>query len=1466
MQKITRVHLANCGYRTAWYEGLTFDLTDPNNGEPTDTVINLENGGGKTTLLGLIFSCFETSQERFLKHLQAKTASFSQYFTHDGVPGFILVEWLMPSRTAGGQPYRLVTGQAVAVRTTSDPPDVDRMFFSFEERADLSFKDIPAPGLTATTPGSMADFSRWLHALQKQHPGNVYLSHNRQAEWQRHLKDERLIDLDMLRIQLNFSAQEGGFDAGFLDFKTEPEFLRKFLHLTSDSEKADKARAMIVAVCEKHRRKPQLEKRRDELTKFRASLNAFADAARQYIEAFVNQRGLTIQGAQLVLALQARALVRHAQRETELEFERTQTGLAGAAAKEAALHTNELMAVTWAWHQKSVAVAKTRRDTANTAVATLERQEHHLKAGRLQKEILGIDQQIREQEALAEAHRADLKPARDHVDIQGALLRRALRTEETRLEGEFRTLDGRASARNERRTTLKSQKGTAEGTELRLTQEQSRLQTAEEACTRQRAALVQEGLLQDAQEPADEAAARHDTQASTHAAERDALRLSRDGHRAQSKQHRETASRERVAATEAREQAKSLSTYIASGEAEFERLSQLPALLSAVESDGVDPLSPVLEHRLTEVVADSARQISHSDVRLAGLHATRQAIETTGVAGHDPDVALVVQHLHLADVRSARAFNEYIARALPDAEHARALVLSDPARYAGVCVAQGELEKARGVVWGERRPTQPVTISVAALDVVAGKDDVVVVPAEDDSAFNVEAATRLGVSLGVRIEAEQQRRVAYEARYESTLKAGQELQTFGKTYGNGQLAEAAAKRDALLEDEAVASARADNLELEAGTLDERAAEDDRLAGLADGRYNQSRQAVKAVRTFQAEHEAGRPDRLHRLIQLDSDLEQARASKAEAEAGLDAVQVEHDADHARSVVVNHERSVLADELSKIAYYDKDYPAQEQLAQNPRPLSTLRDMYKDALDFYLTEEQNKLGLLSERMQNTQALRASKSAELVRDFPTVQAIDLEPYINVDHTVDLEGVALQLVAAKTEQLDAAAQFKVTYDAAAKWQSANKARIPPPVPGHEALEVPALAELMEQAERNVDEAHDRMRAANEEATRAGGRASVKLTEAKQDESTESMLRAGLDLPERPDPLLVAAQIGALIGTTPDVPDLETLVLELDASAQAKALLADHSTRNKGVTRLQTAARNSFEALKSAAAEPAFREVDEPVAQQMLQNDFNSACTDAERLLMHLDDRIATTQSTLDSMKKDFDACTEELLGVVRNAISTLTRAVSADKSVPAAAPYVGGKPVLKMRANFGSVPVDSRRQALDHYLNVLTDTNVFPARGTDLVADAVLRVYGKPLGLQVLKMSVEETEQYVSVDRISNSGGEGVVMAMFLFLLINQLRAENHAHVQRIAGGPLILDNPFAKATSPAMWRAQRLLAATMNVQLIFATAVQDYNAIGEFQRFIRLRKAGQNTKTRRWHLEIASFLLNETPDEVEA
>ena len=219
-------------------------------------------------------------------------------------------------------------------------------------------------------------------------------------------------------------------------------------------------------------------------------------------------------------------------------------------------------------------------------------------------------------------------------------------------------------------------------------------------------------------------------------------------------------------------------------------------------------------------------------------------------------------------------------------------------------------------------------------------------------------------------------------------------------------------------------------------------------------------------------------------------------------------------------------------------------------------------------------------------------------------------------------------------------------------------------------------------------------------------------------------------------------------------------------------------------------------------------------------------------------------------MRSDFDACIEEVSEVVRIAISTLNKATSPNKCVPAGAPYIGGKQVLRMRANFSNINTDLRKQRMRDYLDILAASKAIPVTGTDLIAESVMRVYGAPLGIQMLKMSVEETEQYVVVDRISNSGGEGVVMAMFLYLLINELRAENYASVQKTAGGPLLLDNPFAKVTSGAMWKAQRLLAASMGVQLIFATAVEDYNALAEFNRFVRLRKAGPHTGTRRWHL----------------
>jgi hypothetical protein len=1465
MQTITRMHLASCGFRTAWYDGITFNLTDPDTELPTDTLINLENGGGKTTLLGLVFSCFETSQERFLKHIQNKHNSFSQYFTPDGVPGFILVEWLMPSRTAGGRPYRLVVGQVVCVRTTTET-DVDRMFFSFEEQADLSLDDIPAPGLKGASVNSMNEFSRWIHDQQKKYPGNVFISHNRQAEWQRHLKDDRLIDLDMLRMQVNFSAEEGGFDKGFLDFKTESEFLRKFLLLTSDMTKADEARRSVVSVCDRHRRKPQLQRRRDELKKFRISLTAFAEAARLYMDAVATQKTMLIQGALLVQALQGRAADFKKAQGDELAFKELQLRQMADAMKESGLYNQEWITGTWVLYQKRVALAKQLKEAADKRTSGLETQEKLLRAARLQREIVDIDARLKELHALREAEVAELKPARDHVEIQGALLRRALFTEESRLKEELGNLATQAKLREERKTTLRAQRLNAEGNEVRLNREQSGLQAAEEHRNGRRRVLEQDGTFNGPDETAEEALERHDAAMATHVREREAHRVARDNAQAQARQHRMDANGERVKAAGFDEQAKALQAFIAKGEAELERLGQLPALLSAAENDRVDPQSPALPPRLHEVIAVSSRQVSLSDVRLAELRATRQAIEDTGVAGYSVDVTLVVQTLQAAGVRSARAFNEYIARTVPDAAKAQALVLSDPGRYAGVCVAQAEFAKAAGVAWSSRKPIRPVMVSIASLDAGTPQDDRLVVPPEDASAFNIEAAARLGDNLDARKVEEEERRAAYELRHAQTLRAAQELETFAATYGSGKLPEAAIKRFTLEEDATTARARADNLETDALALDEKTDQHAHASAEAERLRGDAERAAKAVRQFQAEHETGRNARLVRLADIGQELAEAREQRAEVDVALEQLQEAHDADQTKRANAEVDMRQVGEERGRIALYSKDYPAQEQLQGNPRPLSTLRQLYADAFAVYQTEEKARLGSLHERIEGVNEQRLSKTGEFTREFSGVNMAELKPFLEVNHTAELATTQQQLQHARHEQVEASAQYTSVHRESQTWYGSNKQHLGQATSDFERLTPEELEPKLTALQRQVDAALERMRTATEEAEKAKSRAEEKQRNAEADEQAEGFLRNGMGLPDQPDPSLIAAEIGALTGAVPEVPDMATVVLELHSSKQVNALMKEYNGKNSGVAKLQAAARTAFDALKTAAGDATFQEVDPDVALQMRQNDFTAACTDAPRLLEHLDDRISTTESTLATMQADFDTCVEEVLGVVRAGISTLNRACSSDKCVPPTAPYVGGKQVLKMKANFAAVTLEMRRAAMRNYLDMLADTAAIPAKGTDLIADAIVRVYGKPLGLQVLKMSIEETEQYVAVEKISNSGGEGVVMAMFLYLVINQLRAENHAQVQKIAGGPLILDNPFAKATTAALWRAQRLLASAMNVQLIFATALQDFNSIGEFQRFIRLRKAGQNNKTKRWHLEVANLQLNEAADEVSA
>jgi hypothetical protein len=1435
MQKITRIYVGNYGIDMAWYDGIVFDMTDPETQKPTDTIINLENGGGKTTLLSFIFSCFDTAQERFLKHIQNRNHRFSQYFARDGLPGVVLIEWEMPPRIAGGDGYRLVIGQVVAVKSNVERDEVDRIFFSFEARDGLYFESVPAPKLTLAPINTMGEFVRWMHDAQKSSPENFF--HTRiQQDWQKNLQEERLIDLDMLQLQVNFSAQEGGIDTGFLTFHSEPEFLRKFLDLTLDSDRAASVRTAVINTCDKLRRKPFFQKRLNEMLKLQNSLTEFDGYAQAYNAAQASQYETVKQGSGLVLSLEARHRQKTAMAATEWEKAAAQDKMVQESMAAVQAHTEEEIVFTSLRHQRRVKIAECDKAKTDGDLQAAKEKLHHVKAAQSACEVNAAEAKKTALEKRADAAKKDLQPWKISVEKHGAMLRLSLYTEEGRLHGEAGEAGKREQTVIGLRKSLCSELEKLGRSEAGLIKEQAKLQAGEDSLEIARRQFIQEQQL-EAEEETVVAIQRWSGVA--------------ESQRIQEKNHREATRQLKVREEDWRRQSKAAAEeaagyqgsiekqqqFIAEGQAEREALSQLPIMRRAAEAEIADPDSPALLLALDRLAQSSEREISLSDVRLAELGASKASIDETGITGGSRDVNEVVAGLRAIGVKSARPFNAYLAEAIPDADQARALVASNPARFLGVCVASAEFGKVGPVTGKATNLNTPVMVSVAALDPDPVGGDRMVLSASDDAAFNFEAATALLSKFRDRQEAEKARRELHAKQQRDAQSARQSLDGYLNRFGAGAMEKAGIEVTRLMS--AAIAARecevhADEEAIKCRNIAlERQTDEEKCRRTAE----EAERNIQTLQRFVSAHEAGRTARLVRLQDIEAELITIKERREGGRLQQDEWERVEKKSFEKKVELTNQAYQLNQECANLKYYDEQYPAAEQLAANPKSLGMLREFYRDAAQTFEAAEKDRLGLLHQQLESARSDVQQKKNTLSKNFSAVLQSDMAPYLNENFDMLIPDTQKEIDGIDRKSREAENRLAVAISHSNEFHKKNQ----PSYAFTSEMEMLGEDELKIKIGRAASlksAAEEAVKAAKTAAARAKEQGGQSESEAKEAKNTARILRNTLALPE----LLVANRI--------DISD--------DIFKQVEAIVSEFKFRERSVESARKKAYAAFDQLRQLAGSDSLREVEPEIAIQLQHNDFDAACSDSLRLLEGIADRIGTTQSNIDGMSEDFEACVGELLNLTNSAI-TLLNSATHNKKVPVGAPYVGGKAVLKMRARFQEIHHEARRKALQNHLDALIATHIVPAKGPELVADALLRIHGKALGLQMLKMVPDEALQYVPVDKIQNSGGEGVVMAMFLYLIINQLRAETQAKLKKMGGGPLILDNPFAKATTPSLWKAQRLLAQAMDVQLIFATALPDYNTIAEFSRFIRLRKAGKNTKTGRWHLEVADFKLRE-------
>lgn len=1431
MQRISRLYVSHFGSPTAWYDHLIFNLDDPETLEPTDVVFNLENAGGKTSLLAYLFSCFDPKQERWLQHLQKKSHRFAEYFARDGRPSFLVMEWKMPARVANAADYRLIVGQAVALRESAERgADIDRWFFAFAVSDELALEALPMPGFSTAPVRTMHDFVQWMHQAAKRSHGDFFHTKT-QEDWVKHLGNARLLDIELLRMQVDFNSNEGGMEEGFLTFDSELDLLRRFFALTLDSGKCGTVRDAVAQTADKLRSKPKYERRLAHLTRLQGVMLPFSESAGLYASAREahHTRRRTLAGLQQALIRR-----RDSNRQTEEQSSahaRTQEGIAKTSAITAQAHQDETTLLEGLLLERKVIAATNLERQRAEALSKARYRTRCLEAARAWVHVEATRTRRDELEALVESEREGLKPARQHAEIQGALLRTALK----RAEQQTQALKAQAAEKEKSAKSqiagLQRERSEIEKRLQALSSEAGQLELFVESYRHRREQLVRECALSADDPTAQVAIDRLNERLEQRKLELETLREAEQTARAAERTERDLASAAALKAREAKGAQEAHRQFLAKGEALGDELRQSALLRTAADTDSLDPDAPPLLEALNRLIQDAHREIADRNVNLAQLGLDRSSIVETGLAGRNPNVDAVVRALQAAGVRSARAANTYLAEIRPNVEEARALVTSDPARFLGVTVAQGEWTAVASIASGlPLRLTTP--IKVAASSVTPGALDAseLVLPAQDDSAYNKPAAQQLRSELDARILNTEDERKAYEQRRDQGAAIHGRLLEYLRDYGATRLHQAQSAIDELrAEEDAALSRQSAHLASAEQLLAQGDSIRTRMSALPD-QIARCEADIRRVQEFQRELEAHIESKGNRLAEVRAlfQLGQARVEELDAlREGLDKEMQSALRDHLR---LEQEAITLAREALSITHWDAQYPAEEQLLVRPRGIETLRVTYADAASTLLIQERERLGVLSERLEEARRDHKAAIAKQETGFSDIPPALLEPLKSLDFDVEMRSQDVAVTQAASDHR--ASELDLTQIMTTHRLFWNGKKQPAPRPELHELTDARVHERINSNAREVARLADLGKRATEEAVRATEQAKAARAEAAQLQTLHAALAAAVPLENA---------------------DAITVVLPEDFEIYTTKSISEFQGEQKQLEELHQSASSSFRAVTRFATSPELIEAEPELSRDLADSDFELACTDRLRIVSLIVDRIHATQDTLDGMQPDFENCVGEIYNLAHEAIRLLSRACAI--TMPGAAPYVGGKPILKMKASFVSIAADSRKVAIRQYLNTLIDSGVIPAKGADLIANGLVAISARPdLGLELLKMEQNEAYQYQLASQLKGSKGQGSVIAMFLYLLISQLRADMQARAKRAGGGPLILDNPYAKVQTRALVDAQRLLAKEIGVQLIFFTANADYNMLAGFRRVIRLRKAGAHSKSGRSHIEMVS------------
>ena len=319
----------------------------------------------------------------------------------------------------------------------------------------------------------------------------------------------------------------------------------------------------------------------------------------------------------------------------------------------------------------------------------------------------------------------------------------------------------------------------------------------------------------------------------------------------------------------------------------------------------------------------------------------------------------------------------------------------------------------------------------------------------------------------------------------------------------------------------------------------------------------------------------------------------------------------------------------------------------------------------------------------------------------------------------------------------------------------------------------------------------------------------------------------------------------SLSAIVPGIPDREANPFRGDAEAARGRRDAVRESWSTASTMLESATRQVrglADLLARHAADQKYGKTDFPVRQQIVSVEREQLSKFAAEWESALRPRLRVLTDELEQIGRHRNAMIVRLQGMVKHAYTRLRAAQRASR-LPAELGDWSGLEFLRisftppddatLAERLGEVIDEAAAKGKDNKESVKRD-------GLSILLNGV-RAGLRPKGVQVSMLKPDSVlrDERVRVSEIADvfSGGQLLTAAIILYCTMAWLRASERGQAQRPHVGVLFLDNPIGRASAGYLLELQLTVAKKLGVQLVYTTGLFDINALSVFPLIVRLR-----------------------------